>query len=77
LFEEHLYEAIFAVDPRRATDFEDAFTAMRQAAPTTELHRIGRTQNATLEIGALLKLDTVSLNESYTNGWGANFESLA
>ncbi len=77
LFEEHLYEAVMAVDPLRATDFEDAFTAMRQAAPTSELHRVGRTINGSLEIGAFMKLDTATLLESYSNGWSAHFESLA
>jgi phosphoribosylformylglycinamidine (FGAM) synthase-like enzyme len=77
LFEEHLYEALIIVDASRATDFEDAFTAMRQASPTSELHRVGRTINSSLEIGAFIKVEAESLKESYSNGWSAHFESLA
>lgn len=77
LFEEHLYEAIIVVDPQRAVDFEDAFSIVRQASPTAELHRVGRTDGHTLEIGARLKSETVSLRDTYLSGWSANFESLA
>lgn len=77
VFEEHLYEAIFVVDTARTVDFEDAFTAIRQISPTAELHRIGLTGGASLEIGSLLSSDTKSLKDSYHNGWSENFESLA
>ncbi len=77
LFEEHLYEAFIAVDASRAVDFEDAFSAVRQASPTAELHRVGRTVQGSLEIGAFLKVDSAQLKESYNSGWSQNFESLA
>ncbi|RYZ63926.1 MAG: hypothetical protein EOP05_22815, partial [Proteobacteria bacterium] len=77
LFEEHLYEAIFVVDGKETTAFEDYFTAIRQLAPTAEIHRIGRTGGTKLEIGSLLESDTASLKTAYTSGWGENFESLA
>jgi phosphoribosylformylglycinamidine synthase II len=77
LFEEHLYEAVIAVDPSRAADFEDAFSAVRQAAPTAELHRVGRTVRGSLEIGSFVKVDSAILKKSYASGWSENFESLA
>jgi phosphoribosylformylglycinamidine synthase subunit PurL len=77
LFEEHLYEAIFVVDGKETVGFEDYFTAVRQAAPTAELHRIGRTGGSRLEIGSLLESDTASLKTAYLSGWSESFESLA
>lgn len=77
LFEEHLYEAVIVVDAKRSTDFEDAFSVVRQAAPTAELHRIGRTGGRSLVIGALLDENVSDLKTSYTTGWSKNFESLA
>ncbi len=76
LFEEHLYEAIFAVDPARTESFEAAFSEARAAAPKVELHRLGRTLAGRLEIGALIDCDTASLQQAYKTGWRANFESL-
>ena len=77
LFEEHLYEVILGVDESRISAFEDRFSSLRQASPTAELHRIGRTREGRLEIGSFIESDTASLVSAYENGWGANFESLA
>jgi phosphoribosylformylglycinamidine synthase II len=77
LFEEHLYEAVFSVAEKMATQFEDAFTGFRQMSPTAELHRAGKTLGGRLEIGSLLSSDLHSLVNAYTGGWGKNFESLA
>ncbi len=77
LFEEHLYEGIFVVDPTKITEFEDAFSAIRTAAPTAELHRIGRTQMGRLAIGTWISFDTTTLKKVYSTSWGMTFESLA
>ncbi len=77
LFEEHFYEAIFVVDGKDTTAFEDYFTAVRQVAPIAELHRIGRTGGTSLVIGSLLESSNKDLKTAYTSGWGENFESLA
>ena len=76
LFEEHLYEAIFAVDPANAKDFEAAFAQGKAAVPNAELHAFGQTVAGKLEIGSLLDCDTATLKNSYQSGWSANFESL-
>jgi phosphoribosylformylglycinamidine synthase len=72
LFEEHLYEAIFAVDPVQAVTFEDEFSRIRKRAPTAELHRVGRTQIGKLEIASFIESDVVSLEEAYRTGWAKN-----
>lgn len=77
LFEEHLYEAIVVVEKARAGSFEEEARTALKACAKAELHRIGRTQAAKLEIASLIESDVASLNNSYKNGWSANFESLA
>jgi phosphoribosylformylglycinamidine (FGAM) synthase-like enzyme len=77
LFEEHLYEGVFAIDPKQAQAFEDAFSLIRTAAPTAELHRIGRTQTGRLAIGTWISFDTSTLEKVYKSSWGATFETLA
>jgi phosphoribosylformylglycinamidine synthase II len=77
LFEEHLYEAIFAVDHSHRIEFEDAFSAIRRDCPIAELHRIGETSNERFQLASWIDTDLDSLRESYTSGWRRNFENLA
>ena len=80
LFEEHLYEAIFAVDSARARALDEAFAAVMKTwhasgvKPT--LTRVGRTVAGRLEIGSLIETDTASLIENYHQGWGRGFADL-
>lgn len=74
LFEEHLYEAIFAVDSASATAFEDAFSRVRKLSATVELHRIGRTQTAgRLEIASFVDLDVAAMKSDYDCGWSEHW----
>lgn len=77
LFEEYLYEAIVVVDSARSAEVEKAFVGLRSRCAKAELHRIGQTKTARLEIGSLIGLDVKSLKETYETGWRKNFESLA
>ena len=75
LFEEHLYEAVFAVDKARAAAFEAEFATVKQSCAILELHRLGQTVAGKLEIGSFIESDTASLQAAYKTGWRANFES--
>lgn len=80
LFEEHLYEAIFAVDPVQAVAFEESFAELVKKsgkAHGVELHRVGQTKAGRLEIASFIESDIAHLKTAYRAGWGANFESLA
>jgi phosphoribosylformylglycinamidine synthase len=76
LFEEHLYEAVIAVDPARVSALEETFAKLRGQAPKMELHRIGRTLEGRLEIASFIESDTARLKKEYQTGWGMSFESL-
>ena len=77
LFEEHLYEAIFAVDSSKAASFEKVFAGLAAKASGMQLHRIGETVSGQLEIASILKTDVASLKQAYSSGWRSHFEVLA
>ena len=77
LFEEHLYEAVFAVDSAQVVSFEKMFASLRAKCNSMELHAIGETVNGRLEIAALLNMDTAALKQAYSSGWRSHFEVLA
>jgi phosphoribosylformylglycinamidine synthase II len=74
LFEEHLYEAIFAVDPNCGAAFETAYSKLKPSG--VELHLIGRTLAGRLEIASFIESDTARLVESHQSGWKQAFEAL-
>jgi len=79
LFEEHLYEAVIAVDTAAADAFEDAFASgvrswKAQARPV--LQKIGSTLAGRLEIGSAIDGEISRLQESYRQGWKRSFEGL-
>ncbi len=76
IFEEHLYEAVFAVDAARTATFEAAFETVKQACPAVQLHHLGRTEKDRLEIAGLIDMDLSTVTESYQSGWRQNFERL-
>jgi phosphoribosylformylglycinamidine synthase len=76
IFEEHLYEAVFALDAARTATFEAAFREIKAKCPGMALHRIGRTEKGRLEIGSLINLDLSTVESSYRSGWRSHFERL-
>jgi phosphoribosylformylglycinamidine synthase subunit PurL len=82
LFEEHLYEALIAVDPARSAQFEAAWNKqvekMTEAAGSRPvLKRIGQSVLGQLEIGSLVNCQTNDLKASYQGGWKKSFEGLS
>jgi hypothetical protein len=86
LFEEHLYEVIFAVDVKAAdTQATDAFAArfnhvsgaVDSAKTTISITRIGATKVGELKIANLVHLPVSQISDAYHSGWSENFESLA
>ncbi len=66
LFEEHLYEAVFAIDRASAAEFS---LAVKGSA--VELHEIGETVQGRLEIGSLVNEKVETLRTWFTNCWDA------
>lgn len=76
LFEEHLYEAVIAVDPARVGALQETFARQKSKCAGMELHRLGRTLAGRLEIGSLIECDTARLSAAYQSGWGHAFVGL-
>jgi phosphoribosylformylglycinamidine synthase len=74
LFEEHLFEAIFAVRPERATEFAGIFQG-RLNGNQFELHKIGQTVTGRLEIASFIESSTEDLTQQYISGWRQALES--
>lgn len=80
LFEEHLYEAVIAVDAAAASAFEEAFagaTRAWKAQVRPVLQKIGATLAGRLEIGTVIDCEISGLQESYRQGWKLSFEGLS
>lgn len=79
LFEEHLYEAVFAVDQAAVGAFDEAFASVLKSWKAKDkpiLSRIGTTVAGRLEIGSVIDCDTADLEKSYEQGWKRSFEGL-
>lgn len=73
VFEEHLYEAVFAVHQDQKETFERTFAKAARPAKA-ELHQLGTTIGGRLEIGSFIDCETSTLYDSYQSGWKRSFE---
>lgn len=73
LFEEHLYEAIFVVEPSEAKALEETFAQAKAGAQLAgemiELKMFGQTIPERLKIAGTVDVLISQLGESYENGW--------